>query len=281
MIEGGTIAVPPLTWFHPSFTVHDFTIHHYLMYNPETERLDAINESLSLIQSKTGLTFGTDSYLLAAFSRPSPHGTCVELGGGTGVVSLLAASRSRYANVYAAEIQPYFAELIARNASLNHLEDRVHPVCADVRDLTPDRFGGEVPSVLSNPPYMKADSGKTNAAPEMNIARREENGTITDFCAAAKRLLKWGGYFTVVYRPDRLSDLLCAMRENGLEPKRVLLVYPSVSDRPCLVLTEAKKGGAPGMVLARPLIIYEDKASQRYTDDMQQVYDTFSLEHLF
>ena len=39
------------------------------MFNPETERLDKINESLSLIQCRTGLTFGTDSYLLAAFSR--------------------------------------------------------------------------------------------------------------------------------------------------------------------------------------------------------------------
>ncbi len=251
------------------------------MYHPETERLDKINESLSLIQSKTGLTFGTDSYLLAAFSRPSPRGTCVELGGGTGVVSLLAVSRDRFAAIHTVELQPYFAELIARNASLNHLEDRVLPLCADVRGLTPERFGGEVQAVLSNPPYMKADSGKTNAAPEMNIARREENGTISDFCAAAKRLLKWGGYFTVVYRPDRFADLLCAMRENGLEPKRVVFVYPSAADKPCLVLTEAKKGGSSGLVIARPLIIYEDKAISQYTHDMQQVYDTFSLEHLF
>ena len=251
------------------------------MYNPETERLDEINESLSLIQSRTGLTFGTDSYLLAAFAHPSPRGTCVELGGGTGVVSLLTVSRNRFARVHAAEIQPYFADLIARNAALNHLEDRVLPLCTDVRDLTQATFGGEVQCVLSNPPYMKADSGRTNAAVEMNIARREENGTITDFCAAAKRLLKWSGFFTVVYRPDRFSDLICAMRENGLEPKRAVLVYPSVSDKPCLVLVEAKKGGSSGMVFARPLIIYADKASQTYTDDMQKVYDDFSLEHLF
>ncbi|MGN1345687.1 MAG: tRNA1(Val) (adenine(37)-N6)-methyltransferase [Eubacteriales bacterium] len=250
-------------------------------YNPSTERLDQINESLLLIQSKTGLAFGTDSYLLAAFARSSPRGTCVELGGGTGVVSLLAVSRGRFAKIYAAEIQPYFADLIRRNAALNHLDDRVFSLCADVRDLTSAAFGGEVHSVLSNPPYMKADSGKTNAASEMNVARREENGTIADFCAAAGRLLRWGGYFTVVYRPDRFADLLCAMRENGLEPKRAVLVYPSAADKPCLVLTEAKKGGASGLVFARPLLIYEDKAAARYTDDMQQIYDTFSMEHLF
>ena len=251
------------------------------MYNPETERLDEINESLSLIQCRTGLTFGTDSYLLAAFARPVPRGTAVELGGGTGVVSLLAAARDRFAAVRAVELQPYFAELISRNAALNHLEDRVSSLCADVRDLSANTFGGEVHAVFSNPPYMKADSGRNNAAPEMNIARREENGTIADFCAAAKRLLRWGGSFTVVYRPDRFADLLCALRENGLEPKRAVLVYPSAADKPCLVLTEAKKGGSSGMIFARPLIIYADKAEQRYSDDMQKVYDDFSLEHLF
>lgn len=250
------------------------------MYNPQTERFDKINEDLSLIQSKNGLTFGTDSYLLAAFSRPNPRGTCVELGGGTGVVSLLAASRGRFAHIHAVELQPYFAELIERNASLNHLEHAITSHCADVRELNSSTFGGEVHAVLSNPPYMKADSGKTNAATEMNIARREENGTIFDFCAVASRLLRWGGAFTVVYRPDRFSDLICAMRENRLEPKRVVFVYPSVTDKPCLVLTEAKKGGAAGTIFARPLIIYADKSTSLYTDDMRRVYDDFSLEHL-
>ena len=67
-----------------------------MIYNPDTERLDAINENLSLIQYKEGLTFGTDSYLLAAFARPKTKGICVELGGGTGVVSLLSASKNNF-----------------------------------------------------------------------------------------------------------------------------------------------------------------------------------------
>ncbi len=250
-------------------------------YNPANERLDEINESLSLIQSKSGLTFGTDSYLLAAFARPAPHETCIELGGGTGVVSLLAASREKFAQIHAAEIQPYFADLIARNAALNALSERVHSFCADIRTLSPASFGGEVAAVLSNPPYMKTDSGKTNATSEMNTARREENGTIADFCAAAGRLLKWGGYFTTVYRPDRFADLICAMRANSLEPKRAIFVYPTPTDKPCLVLTEAKKGASSTLHISRPLIIYPNKSTRHYTPDMHQVYNDFSMEHLF
>lgn len=250
-------------------------------YDQSTERLDEINERLSLIQLKKGLTFGTDSYLLAAFARPRSFGSCVELGGGTGVVSLLAASRNKYAHIHTAEIQPYFAELIRRNAELNSLSDKISSHCADIRELTAETFGGEVDCVLSNPPYMRSSSGKDNAALEMNIARREENGGINDFCQTAARLLKFGGYFTVVYRPDRMAELLTAMSNASLEPKRLVMIYPTADDKPCLILAEGKKGASAGITVARPLLIYSDKASGAYTDDMQAVYDSFSLEHLF
>ena len=252
-----------------------------MLFDPTTERLDKINERLSLIQLKSGLTFGTDSYLLAAFARSAKNGTCVELGGGTGVVSLLCAAREKYKKIYSAELQPYFASLIGRNASLNELESAVTPVEKDVRELTQADVGGECDAVISNPPYMKKDSGKTNDSPEMNAARREENGTIAEFCASASRLLRYGGYFTVVYRPDRLAELLVSMRQASLEPKRLVTVYPTVADKPCLVLVEAKKGASEGINFARPLIIYEDKSTSRYTADMAKIYDEFSLEHLF
>jgi len=250
-------------------------------YDPTTERLDEINENLSLIQLKTGLTFGTDSYLLAAFAHSQKKGSAVEFGGGTGVVSLLAASREKYKKIYCAEIQPYFAELIDRNAALNGLSDRVTSILTDIRDLKTADIGGEVESVFSNPPYMTVESGKNSDSTEMNIARRELNGTIGDFCGTAEKLLKFGGYFTAVYRPERFAELIFAMKSHSLEPKRAVLVYPSAEDKPCLVLVEAKKGGSPALDFSRPLIIYKDKKSGVYTDDMNAVYDTFSLDFLF
>lgn len=251
------------------------------LYDPSTERFDKINERLSLISLKSGLTFGTDSYLLSAFARAAKNGVCVELGGGTGVVSLLCAARLKYKKIYCAEIQEYFAELIGRNASMNSLSDTVVPLHADVRELTSASVGGEADSVISNPPYMKSGSGITNASDEMNIARREENGTIADFCTAAGKLLRWGGYFTAVYRPDRMAELIVSMRAALLEPKRLVTVYPTVSDKPCLILIEAKKSASEGLTVSRPLIIYKEKGSTEYTDAMNKVYSDFSLEHLF
>ncbi len=252
-----------------------------MQYDTSIERLDKINENLSLIQLKSGLTFGTDSYLLSAFARTQKNGICIELGGGTGVVSLLASSRQKYKKIYCAEIQPYFASLIKRNAEMNDLSDKIVPLCADIRDLTSSDIGVEAEAVISNPPYMNPSSGKSSDSQEMNIARRELNGTIYDFSETAARLLKFGGYFTVVYRPERFSELIYSMKQCSLEPKRAVIVYPSIDDKPCLVLAEAKKGGSAGLEFSRPLIIYENKMSGKYTPDMQKIYDTFSLDFLF
>ena len=242
----------------------------------EGERIDYINERVRLIQKKNGLTFGTDAYLLSAFVRPRSGALAVDLGSGTGVASFLCAVKEKAARITAVEIQRDFFDLIRRNAELNSIENKIVPLCMDVRDATSAAVGYEADIVISNPPYMKDGGGLENNSAYMNIARREIFGGIGDFCAAAKRLLKYGGVFYTVYRPDRLIDLLCALRDNSLEPKRMTFVYPDTNSKPCLVLTEAKYGASAGVIVTEPLIIYKGN-TRDYTDKMNQVYDTCSL----
>ncbi len=243
------------------------------------ERLDFINEDLSLLQLKEGLTFGTDAYLLAAFARPG-RTAGADLGSGTGVASFLCLVKNKLPHMYAFEVQPRFAALIRRNAALNGLSDRITVYEKDIRNACPEDTGGWIGSVISNPPYMKENCGFTNASDAKNIARREVYGSIEDFCHTAARLLKHGGLFTVVYRPDRLADLFSGMRANGLEPKRILLVHPDAAAPPSLALVEAKKGAASSLVWARPLIIYQT-GTRIYTADMDRVYDCCSMDFLF
>ncbi len=242
------------------------------------ERLDYINEDLTLIQKKDGLTFGTDAYLLAAFLKNTPRAMGAELGGGTGVLSLLALTKQKLAHTDIYEIQPDFADLCRRNGVRNGLSARITVHCADVRELRGDQ---RLDLVYSNPPYLKGDCGRENDSAAMNIARREVCGTIEDFCGAAGRLLRHGGTFALVYRPERFCDLVCALRMHQMEVKRAVWVYPTVADRPCLVLVEAKKGGASGMVMGPPLVIYDGADKGHYTADMARVYETCSMEHLF
>lgn len=245
----------------------------------DNERIDYINEDLTLIQSKTGLTFGTDAYLLSAFVREKGV-SGADIGSGTGVASLLCITKGKATHMHAIEVQEYFADLTKRNAKLNNLYDKLSVICDDARNVNESTIGTTLDIVISNPPYMKAHGGFSTKSTEMNIARREMNGTIKDFCLCASRLLKFGGIFYTVYRPDRLCDLIAALKEANLEPKKLVTVYPDTSSKPCLVLCMSKKGAASDVTIARPLFIYKD-GTREYTDDMNKIYDNCSLEHLF
>lgn len=246
----------------------------------DDERIDTVNEDLKIIQKKKGLTFGTDAYLLAAFAKASKSGVCADFGAGTGIISLLTATRRKYPLIYAVELQEEFCDLIGRNAKLNGLEGAVIPILGDVREAK-DLIGSErCDVILSNPPYMARSSGFAPESDFMTKARIEENGTVFDFCRSASQCLKWGGSFFTVFRPDRMPELFTALRENGLEPKRLITVYPRLSAPPCLILTEAKKGAKPSLRCARPLILSEEPDNAP-TADCDRVYDEFSLEFLF
>ena len=102
----------------------------------DDERIDEVNEDIKLIQKKHGLTFGSDAYLLAAYMKPQRSSVAAELGCGTGIISLLCASKNKFKYIHAFEIQEDFAKLTERNIALNSLNDRIKCHCKDARDVT-------------------------------------------------------------------------------------------------------------------------------------------------
>ena len=247
------------------------------------ERLDEVNERLSLIRKTDGLTFGTDAYLLAAFLRPAGRGIAVELGAGTGIISMLCASREYFRQIFAVEIQEDFAELAGRNVVLNGLEDRVRVCHRDLRDIRVEDVGVEVEAVFANPPYMRTDSGKRNTSDYKYIARHEVCGGIGDFCACASRLLKHGGKFYCVWRPDRLSELMASLATQRLEPKIMLFVHADEESEPSMVLVSATKGGSEGLRILPPLFLHgmgdRGEKTRELSARAKRIYDTMRIEY--
>jgi len=247
----------------------------------DDERLDKVNEALTLICKKDGLTFGTDAYLLASFIRPQASAKAVELGAGTGIISLLLASRERLSSITAVEVQKDFADLAHRNVCLNKLDTKIEVLHRDLREVSSSDTGGEVDVVFTNPPYMRTDSGKRNDSDRKYIARHEVCGDIGDFCACAKRLLKHGGRFYCVWRPDRLSELMKAMEKNCLEPKSMVFVYADEDSEPSMALVCATKYGAEGMRIMPPLLLHHrdsrEMGSRPMTERGERIYETMSF----
>ncbi len=244
---------------------------------------EQINDNITLFQNDGSLAYGTDAYLLSAYIRRQAKEKACEFGAGSGVISLLLTARGKFSHITALEIQEKIAKIAEKNVELNGFSDKITVLNRDIRSLAPT-FNGAFGVVFSNPPYMTTTSGKLNRNEADSMSRHEVNGSIRHFAASASKLLKYGGLFYVVYRPDRLAELVSACKDNQLEPKRMTLVYPTTRHAPCLVLLEAKKNGAEGIMVTKPLIIYKDgcpQTNEYYTDDMNYIYQNGVFHELY
>ena len=138
------------------------------------------------------------------------------------------------------EIQPGPAADCRLNLAENGLSGEI--ITGDLKDIASLPPAGQWDLVVSNPPWFPDGSGRSGG-----VERMEEQCTLEQLCAAAARCLKNGGRFALVHRPDRLTDLLCALRGAGLEPKRMQLVQHREGKAPSAVLLEAVRQGRPGL----------------------------------
>ena len=196
---------------------------------------------------------GTDSFLLSALPRPRPGLRVCDLGCGTGLVGFLLLQRQRDLSLTGVDREERAIALARRCAAENGLADRAVFETLDIRDLRGRLPAGGFDLVVSNPPYFPPSRGLSPADPARRQARTEDTLSLPELCRAAGYLLRWGGSFCLVHRPERLADLLTALREAGLEPKRLRAVEPRPGAVPSLLLLEARRGGRPGLAWEAPL----------------------------
>jgi tRNA1(Val) A37 N6-methylase TrmN6 len=158
-------------------------------------------------------------------------------------------------SVTGVELQAEAAALAEKAAGENGLTDRLVFRQGDIRDIRGLLPAGSFDLVVCNPPYYPPDSGAVARDAAIRAARSETDCTLADVCLAAAYLLRWGGSFCLVHKPERLTDLLCALREHGLEPKRLREVCKTAGAPPSLVLLEGRRGGRPGLTVEPPLLL--------------------------
>lgn len=198
---------------------------------------------------------GTDSFLLSSLPRLKSGLRVCDLGSGTGLLGLLLLQRQAELRVTGVEIQSEAVALAEKAAAENGLSDRLTFLHRDLRTVREALPTGSFDLVIANPPYYPAASGRLAAEDALRTARAEVDCTLEDICAAASYLLRWGGSFCLVHKPERLTDLFCSLRAAALEPKRLRFVCPRGHSAPSLILLEARRGGKSGLTVEAPLVL--------------------------
>lgn len=243
----------------------------------DNEHFEPLGGGIEVIVS-TVHRFGTDTVLLANFSKPKIWENSCELGSGCGAISLIWCREKPPKHITTVELQSDAADMLRRSVEHNNLIDTIDVLNKDLRSLnmlTPDSFD----LVACNPPYKASGSGITNHEKGRLVARHEIECSIEDVCTSAAGLLRFGGRLCICQRPERLSDVICAMRNSGIEPKRLRFVQQRSAKAPKLFLIEGKKGGKPGGLVVNDALLIEDE-NGAFSKEMLEIYGDYKTGHI-
>lgn len=220
------------------------------------ERIDDLEiNGLKLIQDSELFCFGTDSVLLSDFAKARPGETVVDLCTGNGIIPVLMSAKTKAEKIYGIELQQPSFNLAVRNCELNNLDQRLKFINDDVKNALSYFKAGSVDVVTCNPPYMAPKSGYTNPNDKKAVARHEIAINVYDIIDVSSKLLKFGGHLYMVHRAERLADIICAMRDKKIEPKRLQFIHPSPDKAPGLILIEGIYGAKASLKLETPVYV--------------------------
>lgn len=239
----------------------------------ENERIDDLEfKNLKIIQNRLGFCFGIDSVLLSDFAKGiKKNSIVVDIGTGTGIISILLSAKTDIKKIYGIEIQEDVANMAKRSVALNELEDKIEVINTNIKDIFNFLELNKIDAIVTNPPYMKLNTGAQNEEKKKLISRHEVECTLEDIIKISYKLLKSNGEFYMVHRAERIVDILYYLRQYKLEPKVLRFIQPKENKEPNLVLIKAVKNAGYQLTLEKPLIIYNNDGS--YTDEILEIYN--------
>ena len=232
----------------------------------EDETLDAFHRGrVRVLQKKKGYRFSVDAPLLADFIRTREGDEALEIGTGSGIISLLLGGKP-FRRITALEIQPELGDLARRNIALNGLEGRVEIVEGDFRTYEPGR---KFDLVFSNPPWIRRSSGFLSRSAEKSAAKHELHGGIEDVLGKTVGWLAPDGRACFVYPEKRREDFARAADRLGFRVLRFRQVLPRAEEPANLFLVEL------GFTTVRPelmppLVLFGPDG--KYTPDADAIF---------
>jgi tRNA1Val (adenine37-N6)-methyltransferase len=216
-------------------------------------------------QLKRGYRFAVDSPILTDF-LPHAHAPALEIGCGTGIISLLALQQKKFPIVTGIEIQEPLYRLALENAAANGLSGRFHVIHGDFNRI----YAGiaNVQTIFCNPPFFKTGQGHVSPDPTIRLARFEIALTLAGLLGGCSAILSAQGKLYLIFPFSRQKELLAAASTHGLFPARLRRVQPFVDAPPdrFLVQLQKKRGKCRR---DEPLVIFQARGV--YSQEMEKI----------
>jgi tRNA1Val (adenine37-N6)-methyltransferase len=179
-------------------------------------------KKFTIQQDKCAMKIGTDAVLLGAWCPVDSNPFSVlDIGAGTGILSLILAQRSNAEQIDALEIDEEAYEQCVENFESSPWSDRLFCFHSGLDEFV-DEPEDDYDIIISNPPFYSEDYKTDNS--QRDLARFQEAMPFEDLIEAADLLLSENGIFAVIipYKEEERFIDLCS--EMELYPVKVTRV---------------------------------------------------------
>ncbi|HDS1200012.1 TPA: methyltransferase [Shewanella algae] len=227
-----------------------------------------------------GMPVSTDGVLLGAWAPLTGAKRVLDIGAGSGLLSLMAAQRSE-AEVLAVELDSSAAHASRANFKASPWASRLALYQGSIQAYCDEHALADsalFDHILCNPPYF--ETGPRSDDPKRATARHTEHLSFDELCVAIKQLLKPQGQASLILPVQSLDRFVCAAIKAGLRLAARVSVSSTPqkpSNRELLLLEHAKEGEAVAAPKAHSSL-YIREADGRYSEAMAQLTRDFYLK---
>lgn len=199
-------------------------------------------QQFTIHQGHAAMKVGTDSDLLGALAQGGDR--VLDVGTGTGVLSLMAAQRYPQAHITAVEIDDLAVLDASRNFSESRFADRIELVHASFQDYL-DRFdksgnAQHFDAVVCNPPYF--DRSLECPSDSRTRARHTSSLPFSVLIEGSYQLLRDGGTLSVCIPPEVMSDFQTQCRQVGFSLQHLYKIKTVPEKQPKRFILVCRKG---------------------------------------
>ena len=227
-------------------------------------------KNLKIIQRNDFQNFTLDSVLLTDFVKINRKTKKIlDIGTGCGIIALLLAQRSK-AHIVGIELQKIMADIAKRNVENNKKiifekgKNRISLINDDIKNYKNLFKRDEFDVIVTNPPYFEftGDISQINDSEQLAKARHNVDLTLEEIIKISAYLLKNMGSFSLVFRNERLVEVLLLLKKYDLEPKRMKNCYTKWNEKAKICLLEAIKNAKKGFNIEMPIFVYNENGKK-------------------
>lgn len=222
-------------------------------------------QKFTINQSKEVFRVGTDGVLLGALANVSARNEVLEVGTGTGIISLMLAQRNSQTQITAIDLNENAANLAAENFENSPFAERLRVIGGDFKKFESHQ---KFDFIVSNPPYFDENTSSKDV-----LARQRIELDFSDLIKKSLELISIDGVFSVIIPFEFGDEFTAECLHHQFHLIRKINIIGIEGSKPKRLILEFSKTASP--FTEEKFTI--EKSPRHYSDQYLQVTQDFHI----